>query len=244
MNSTLHPDQLVFGIHPVVELLKAKRRSVFSIYTTKPTPKGWSVVEPLIGVRSVQVKYVTRDVLTRMAGTTEHQGIVAIAQPFKFRTNCFTADKSPFVIVLDSIQDPRNLGAIIRSAYCTGASGVVMIRKASAPLSGVAFKASAGLAEHTEIWLAPSTSAAMQALKSAGYTLYLAMLGGKNATSVSYQGPVAVVIGNEEVGISKNLTTYGTPIELPQRTTTISYNASVAAGILLFLIANQKKLIS
>ena len=89
---------------------------------------------------------MTRDVLNRLAQTTDHQSVVAWANPFNIRKKFFEPAKSPFLLLLDSIQDPRNLGAILRSAYCTGVDGVIICGKNSAPLNATALKSSAGLA--------------------------------------------------------------------------------------------------
>ncbi len=231
---------LVFGIHPIIELLKAKKRKLVTIYTTKPAPKAWEIIAPMLS-KETQVQYVTRDVLNRLAQTTDHQAVVAWAGPFVIRKKFYEPARSPFLLLLDSIQDPRNLGAILRSASCTGVDGVIICGKNSAPLNATALKASAGLAEHLDIYQAPTALAAVQELKKAGYTLYLATLQGEDATAFPYQLPLCLVIGNEATGIAKNLFSFGTQIRLPQRTADISYNASVAAGILLFLIAHQAK---
>lgn len=231
--------ELVFGIHPIVELLKAKRRKLYTIYTTKPTPKAWDLIAPLLS-KDTQIQYVSRDIITRMAGTTDHQSVVAWAGPFCYRRKFFETAKSPFLVMLDSVQDPRNLGAILRTAYCTGADGVIICQKQGAPLNAAALKASAGLAEHLEIYEAPSAIAAVQELKKAGYTLYFTALNGEDATTVSYQPNLCVVIGNEATGVAKNLLSAGLTVKLPQRVTDISYNASVAAGIILFMVAHQQ----
>jgi 23S rRNA (guanosine2251-2'-O)-methyltransferase len=230
--------ELVFGIHPLVELLKAKRRKLVTLYTTKPTPKSWDQIAPLLS-KDVQIQYVARDILSKIAQTTDHQSVVALATPLVKRKKFFDPAKHPFLLLLDSVQDPRNLGAIIRSAYCTGVDGLLLSGKNSAPLNATALKASAGLAEHLDIYEAPSSFAAVQEIKKAGYPLYLATLGGVDAMTISYTQPLCLVIGNESTGIAKNLLSFGTEITLPQRMPEISYNASVAAGILLFLIGHQ-----
>ena len=238
---TTHKDnELIFGIHPILELLKAKKRKLVVIYTTKQTPKGFQDIEKFL-TKSVPIQYVEREVLHKLAGTTDHQGVVAYATPLVIRKKFFDPAKEKFLLMLDGIQDVRNLGAIIRSAYCTGVDGIIMIKKHGAPLNASALKASAGLAEHVELYGAPSASAAAQELKKAGYNLYLAVVeNGKNATEVSYEKPLCLVIGSEALGISKEILSSGTRITLPQRTPDISYNASVAAGILLFLIAQSQ----
>src|SRR3989304_2778470 len=228
---------LIYGIHPLIEVLKAKRRKVISIYTTKPTPKQWKEVELMLPKRPIPIQYVSRDVLHRMAGTADHQGVVAWVQSFPFRSKPFDPKKQPYLLFLDSIQDDRNLGAILRSAYCTGVQGVVMTSKHSASLNAVAIKASAGLAEHLEIQLVSNAVIGAKELKSAGYTLYLAMFDGADATKVEYSEQCCIVIGNEGTGISKELQSYGVSVTLPQKNPDISYNASVAAGILLFTVS-------
>ena len=230
---------LIYGAHSIIELLKAKRRRLSAIYTTKPVPKIWKKIEPLLP-KGIQIQYVKREVLNKLAGTTEHQGVVGYAMPFAFRKKSFESTKQPFLLMLDGIQDTRNLGAILRSAYCSNVSGVIITQRASAPLNAAALKASAGLAEHLEIMLAPSAKAAVQLLGKAGYQLYLAVPGkGENAAHVVYKKPLCLVIGSEEVGISKEILKEGVLVTLLQKKADISYNASVAAGILLFLIGAE-----
>jgi rRNA methylases len=142
--------------------------------------------------------------------------------------------------MVDGIQDTRNLGAIIRSAYCTGADGLIICKKQGAPLNASTVKASAGMIEYMEIYYAPSAIAAAKELKADGYNLYLATLGGENVTKTAFQGPLCIVIGNEATGVSSDIFPLGKRVMLPQRSPTISYNASVAAGILLYLIATQQ----
>lgn len=233
--------ELVYGIHPIIELLKAKRRKIVTLYTTKPEPKAWSQIAPLLPKHGTTVQYVTREALANIAQSTDHQGVVAWAQPYQYRKKFFEPAKQPFLLMLDGIQDSRNLGAIIRSAYCTGVNGILITKKNSVALSAAALKASAGLAEHVEIIQVPSAKAGAQELKQAGYSLYLATVDNSvSATTVTYQEPLCLVIGSEGIGISSDILSLGTRVTLPQRRPDISYNASVAAGILLFLIGTQR----
>lgn len=233
--------ELIYGVNPLIEVLKAKRRKVISIYTTRPVPKAWAKIEKLLPERPIPIQYVERDVLTNMAKTGDHQGIVAWVQNFPFRSKAFDPQKQQFLVLLDGVQDPRNVGAILRSAYCTGAQGVVLVARDAAPLNAVALKAAAGLAEYLEIMVAPSTPAAVQDLKAAGYNIYLAAFGGQSALETKFESPLCMVIGSEGHGVQPGLLKAGTQITLPQKTADISYNASVAAGILLFLIGTQQK---
>jgi 23S rRNA (guanosine2251-2'-O)-methyltransferase len=233
--------ELIFGINPVIELLKAKRRKLISIYTTKPTPQAFEDIQKIWPKYPVAIQYVARDVLDRMAGTTDHQGVVAWVHAFPFRKVFFDPKKHKFLVMIDGVQDPRNLGGILRSAYCTGVDGAIVIKRGGAQLTGVAIKSSAGLSEHLEIYAAQSASAAIAELKNACYNIYLATFDGKDATKCDYKDPLCAVIGGEGSGISKSILSSGTHVTLPQKSSDISYNASVAAGILLFLVAAQRK---
>ena len=231
---------VICGVHPIIEMLKAKRRKLVSIYTTKPLPKAWERIKKYLPQRIANIQYISRSRLDQMAGTQDHMGIVALVSPFKYQTKVFDPKKKPFILLLDSIQDVRNLGAILRSAYCTGVTGVVLCKKNAAPLNAAAIVASAGLAEHLDICLMPTAHMAVSELKKAGYKLYMAALeNGKDATKVVYKQPACIVIGNEAIGISKKVLKEGDIVTLPQKDSDISYNASVAAGILLFLVSQK-----
>lgn len=232
------PQEIIFGIHPIIELLKAKKRQLYAIYTTKPTPKSWHLIEPLLPKR-INLQYVSREVLHKLAGTTDHQGVVGYTTPLVIRKKFFNPLEHPFLVMLDGVQDTRNIGAIIRSAYCTNASGIIITKKNTGPLNASTAKASAGLMEHIDIYETASASTGIQELKGAGYAIYLAALGGTSLTQLQFKQPLCIVIGNENSGISPEILKAGERVMLPQKTSDISYNASVAAGILLFYIATQ-----
>ena len=119
---------------------------------------------------------------------------------------------------------------------------MVLCKKGGALLTPAVFKASAGLAEYLDIYVSSSINKAVLDLKQAGYNLYMAVVGnGKDATKINYQRPGCLVIGNEAIGIAKSVQKEGVLITLPQRSCDISYNASVAAGILLFLVSQGIK---
>jgi 23S rRNA (guanosine2251-2'-O)-methyltransferase len=236
-------NEIVYGIHPIRELLKAKQRKIVSIYTTRKPPREWSSIHKLLP-KYINIQYVDKATLDKLAGTTDHQSVVAWAAPFIMRKKFFDPSKQPFIVMLDGIQDPRNVGAIMRSAYCTGADGIILTTKKSSPLNATVYKSSAGLAEHLDVYSAPSAQAAILELKNAGYTIYISTLEkAKNAHEVEYKLPCCIVIGSEGTGVTKSIIKDGITIKLPQRTPDISYNASVAAGILLFLVGTQKNII-
>ena len=236
--------ELIYGIHPIIELLRAKKRKLISIYTTKPLPKAWDRIKSYLPKSIPNTQYVSRSILDRMACSPDHMGIVALVSPFKFRQKMFDSAKQPFILLLDSIQDVHNLGAILRTAYCTGVTGIVLCKKQAAPLTAAAIKVSAGLAEHLDIYIAPSLKHAVQEAKQSGYNLYMTVLdNGKNAMEVTYKKPMCLVIGNEAIGISKDVLNDGELITLPQVDPDVSYNASVAAGIFMFVLSQSKSLV-
>ncbi len=231
--------EMLYGAHAIIEMLKAGRRKLISIYTTKPYPKAWTRVLPYLPKSVPNIQYVSKDVLDRMTAGAEHMGVIAWVSPYKFSSKMFAPVKYPFILLLDSIQDVRNLGAILRSAYCTGVTGVVLCKTNSAQLTPAAIKAAAGLSEHLDIYMAASMKQAVLEARQAGYQLYMAVLNGENAMTVTYQKPACLVIGNEATGILPSVRKEGMLITLPQRNGEISYNASVAAGILLFVLSQK-----
>jgi 23S rRNA (guanosine2251-2'-O)-methyltransferase len=238
--SSKKENELIYGAHPIIEMLRAKKRKLVGIYTTKPLPKSWKRVQRYLPRSVPNIQYVSRAILDRMTGTTDHMGIVAWVSPFRYQKKIFNPKESPFILILDSVQDVRNLGAILRSAYCTGVDGVVLCKKGAAPITAAALKASTGLAEHLNIYLAPSLKHAVLELKKSGYQMYMTVLeDGVNAMEVAYKKPLCLVIGSEATGIAKDIRPYGELITLPQPDPEASFNASVAAGIFLFLLSQK-----
>lgn len=233
--------EIIYGAHSVTELLKQKQRKVYELFVLKPEPKLFKNIEQLLPNYKIPVNFLPKEQLNRKLGTTDHQGIGALVQPFAYRKKFFTPEKEPFLLLLDGVQDVRNCGAIIRSAYCTGVNGIIVISNHAAPITAAAHKASAGLAERMPIYQAPSIVSAIQELKKAGYTIYVTALGAKqDATQITYKKPLCVIVGNEGKGVSPESKQAGTIVTLPQQSSDVSYNASVAAALVLFMIAYQQ----
>lgn len=243
MSNLKKEHDLVFGINPVYELLRAKKRKVHSIYTTKKTPKNWDKIKELLP-KYINIQFVDKSIITKLAGTDDHQNILAYASPFVFRKKEFDPARQKFILLLDSIQDPRNLGAILRSAYCTGVQGVILTATYSSSITATAIKSSAGLSEYLDIMIMPTAKHAIQALKTAGYNIYVSTLQeAQSMVGMSFDLPLCIVIGNEATGVSKDILKLGTNVKIPQIQADISYNASVAAGIFLFNVSVFNKII-
>jgi 23S rRNA (guanosine2251-2'-O)-methyltransferase len=233
---------LVYGAHPIIEILKAKRRKIVTIYTTRPEPKAWNRVRSYLPERLPQIQYVTKEALDRLVGNGEHMGIAALVAPFPYRSKLFDPEKHRFLLLIDSVQDVRNLGAMLRSAYVVGVDGVILVKNNAAPLNAAALKASAGLAEHLEIYQANSVKSVLQELSEVGYHHYMAVLeGGENACAMEYADPKVLIIGNEEKGIAKDIQKKGNLITIPQTDPSASLNASVATGMLLLIMKHGLK---
>ncbi|MFH1831272.1 MAG: RNA methyltransferase [bacterium] len=232
--------EVVYGPNPIMEMLKAKKRKLYSIYTKKPLPKAWEKIQKYLPPVVPNTQYVDKSALDGIARSPDHKGIIALVSPFKYAQKMFDPAKKPLILLLDSVQDVGNLGAILRSAYCSGVDGVILCENRAALITPAVLSASAGYAEYLDIYCVPSVGYAVKEIREAGYTLYMAVMNGQNAATVEYKRPACLVIGNEASGISKEVQKYGELITIPQRSPDISYNASVAAGILLFLLSGKK----
>jgi len=232
--------ELVYGVHPVRELLLQRKRKVYDILTLADDPKVWNEIQHLLPKYPYSLHRLSRQQLSDRLGTTDHQGIAALAEPFAFRKKFFDPKKEPLLVMLDGIQDVRNLGAIIRSAYCTGIDGVILIQKQGAALTAPALKASAGLAERMSMYQTTSPALAIQEVKKAGYHVYVAALSNQaNAYTLAYEKPLCLIIGSEGQGVSPHSLKAGTIVTLPQKSADVSYNASVAAGILMSIVTQK-----
>ena len=183
-----------------------------------------------------------------MSATGSHQGVIAVAAA---REYCAPADilararalgQDPFVVVCDGIEDPRNLGAIIRCAECAGAHGVILPKHRSAGLTAAADKTSAGAAEHMLVARVPNLPAALDALKKEGLWIYGAEAGGASALwKTDMKGPICLVIGSEGAGMGRLVRERcDFVMSIPLLGQVNSLNASAAAAVLLYEIVRQR----
>lgn len=196
----------------------------------------------------VAVTECDRRKLDAMSLTGSHQGVIAVAAA---REYCALQDildraealgQAPFVVVCDGIEDPRNLGAIIRCAECAGAHGVVIPKHRSAGITAAADKASAGAAEHMLIARVPNLTAALQSMKDRGLWIYGAEAGGDSELwKTDMKGPVCLVIGSEGAGMSRLVReSCDFVMNIPLMGKVNSLNASAAAAVLLYEIVRQR----
>ena len=178
------------------------------------------------------------------------QGVIALKPSFKFSSleDIITKSKQskyPLILILDSIQDTHNLGAIIRTADCSGVGGIIITKHNSAPINETVAKTSAGATEYAKICSVGNLSQVLKQLKENGFWIFGSSLGenSKDYTQVDYKLPAALIIGNEEKGMRK-LTADNCDflINIPMKGNIQSLNVSVATGIILFEILRQRSL--
>jgi 23S rRNA (guanosine2251-2'-O)-methyltransferase len=177
------------------------------------------------------------DELERRCGSPDHQGLIAEVEPYPYADpGSLLADEEALVLALDRVQDPRNLGAICRSAEAAGASGVVIPGRHSAPVTAAACKASAGAVEHLAIARIGNLADWLGAAKEAGAWVYGAAAEGEVPyTEVDYSGRAVLVLGGEEKGLRPRVaSTCDALVRIPLAGTVASLNVSAAATVLLF----------
>ncbi len=239
------PENLLVGRNPIREALRSGR-AIDKLLVAKGENSG-SMRELLAMARErkIPVQEVDRRRLDELAAA--HQGIAAVTPPFPYATLddilAVAAEKNepPFVVLLDSITDPHNLGAILRSCECLGAHGVVIPERRAATLTPAAVKASAGAAEWVKLAKVKNLVRAMEELKEKGLWLYAADMDGTPVERADLKGPLGLVIGAEGEGVSHLVRERcDGAVSIPLKGRISSLNASVAAGILLYEAAKQR----
>jgi 23S rRNA (guanosine2251-2'-O)-methyltransferase len=248
MDEQKFAEDRIEGRNAVIEALRAGR-AIDKIYIAKgEVDQTLGHIASKAREKGVVVVECDRRKLDFMSKTHAHQGVIALCA---VRDTCSIDDifaiaeergEPPFVIVCDEISDPHNLGAIIRSAECVGAHGVVIPKRRSAGLTAVVDKAAAGAAEHMAIARVPNLTAAMEELKKAGLWIYgTAAEGASPMWKTDLTGPIAIVIGSEGDGMSRLVREHcDFTVSIPLRGQISSLNASAAAAVLMYEILRQR----
>ena len=245
-NSEVRSD-IISGRNPVSEAIRSGR-PIDKILIARGEKSG-AVVGILAKAkdRQIPVKEVDRAKLDYLTGSSNHQGIAAFAAVKDYCTvddifeYAAELDEPPFIIVLDEIEDPHNLGAIIRTAECAGVHGVIVPKRRSAGLSYVVGKASAGAVEYMRVARVTNIANLLDELKQRGVWVYGADMNGEDYTKTDLSGACAIVIGNEGKGMSRLVRKKcDVIVSLPMKGKINSLNASVAAGILMYHAAKGR----
>ena len=242
---------LIIGRKPVLEAINSGEQieQVYILYGQKgPAIDAIRIASKKMGIKCNEVPF------EKLKSITTHpnaQGVAAFKLEQKYSSLdeiISIAKKSayPLILILDSIQDTHNLGAILRTADCSGVDGVIITKHNSAPVNATVAKTSAGATEHVKMCVVNNLAQAMNELKDKGFWIAGSSLdNSKDYTSIDYKIPLALVVGNEEKGIRK-LTADNCDflINIPMKGKIQSLNVSVATGIILFEILRQRKITS
>ena len=193
------------------------------------------------------IQFVTRERLDQMSETGKHQGVIAYAAAYEYAQvsdileNARKKGEPPFVFLLDNIEDPHNLGAIIRTANLAGAHGVIIPKHRAAGLTATVAKASAGALNYTPVAKVSNLGNTIEELKKEGLWFVCADMGGEVMYRLNLTGPIGLVIGNEGNGVSRLIREKCDYIaSIPMKGDIDSLNASVAAGVLAYEIVRQR----
>lgn len=241
---------VIYGVNPVIEALRAAPARIERITVVEGAlnPRVAGELSRLAEEARVKIVRADREKLAKLAEGGVHQGVVAEVRDFEYIglaeliARAKKSGRQPLVVLLDGIQDPHNLGAIIRSAHAFGAQGVVIMKDRAVGVTGVATKASAGATAHCDVARVTNLSRAIEELKEAGFWTVAADPDGKElAWQAKLTGPLALVVGAEGAGVRHGVLSHcDYKVRIPMVGQVASLNASVSAGVLLYEIARQR----
>lgn len=238
---------LIVGRNAVLEALKSER-AIDTLLVAKGERNG-SVGRIIASCREngTVIKEVDKRKLDFLCGNGNHQGVAAYAASHEYAEldDIFNLAKEqnedPFIIICDELEDPHNLGAIIRTAECAGAHGIIIPKRRSVSLTWAVGKAAAGALEYMPVVRVTNLASTLDELKERGVWIYSADMDGKNYSKTDFSGAVGLVIGSEGNGVGKLIKEKSDFIvSLPMKGKITSLNASVAAGILMYEVSRQR----
>lgn len=240
---------LVEGRNPVTEALRAGK-PVDRVYILDGCKDGSVMtIKREAGKRNVQIKYVEKERLDRMSETGRHQGVIASVAAYEYGTVedilrlAREKGEPPFIILLDNIEDPHNLGAIIRTANLAGAHGVIIPKNRAVGLTAVVARTSAGALNYTPVARVANLTKTIEQLKEEGLWFVCADMDGTRMYDLNMKGPIGLVIGNEGTGVGRLVKEKCDMVAaIPMKGEIDSLNASVAAGVLAYEIVRQRLL--
>lgn len=238
----------IFGRNPVKEAYNAGK-TIEKIYFLKGDfDPILSKIHKFAKENRTAISYVDKQILDKMSGGKNHQGVVAQITDFEYSTveeiidHANSLNEPLLIVLLDGIQDPHNLGAIIRSAECFGAHGIVIPKHRSVTVNDTAIKVASGATEHMMIAKVTNINDTIRMLKEQNVWVYATDFDGKTPKSVNLDGNIGIVIGNEGSGIKKlTKELCDETLTIPQYGKINSLNASVACGIVLYEAVRQRK---
>ncbi|ETA79710.1 RNA methyltransferase [Youngiibacter fragilis 232.1] len=241
-------ENIVVGRNAVLEVLDSKLTVEKILVAKGDTSGSINKIIPIAKERGIPVIEADRRKLDSMSAGESHQGVIAYVTPYRYSEVKDILDKAaekgekPFILILDEIEDPHNLGSIIRTAELSGVHGVIIPKRRSASVNSTVYKTSAGAVNHMLIAKVSNLARAVDELKEEGIFVYGADMDGDSASfATDFSGGVALIIGNEGKGISRLLKEKcDSLVSIPMAGKLNSLNASVAAGILMYEVMVQR----
>ncbi|HSW48711.1 MAG TPA: 23S rRNA (guanosine(2251)-2'-O)-methyltransferase RlmB [Bryobacteraceae bacterium] len=227
---------VLVGVHPVLEALRAGRSIDRVLIARGAAGHRLQEVIDLCRAQSIALRFEPREALDRLAGGAAHQGIAALGAAQRYASLDELAGRARMLVVLDGVEDPHNLGAIIRTAHAAGAGAVIIPERRAAGLTETVAKAAAGALEHLPVVREANINRALEKLKEHGYWIYgLDERGGETYDRVEYNAPSALVLGGEGRGLHHQVKQHcDCLVRIPMAGKISSLNVSVAAGVVLF----------
>lgn len=227
---------VIAGVHPVREALRAGR-TLDKVVIAKGAggPKLQEIID-LCRQNGVPVRFESRESLDRASRSAVHQGVIAFGAEKQFSSHDDVVGSAQCLVLLDGVEDPHNLGAIIRTAHAAGAGGIVIPERRAAGLTETVTKASAGAIEHLPVVRVANVRQELERLKGRGYWIYgLDERGTEDYDQVEYTAPTAFVLGGEGKGLHEHVRRQcDFLVRIPMAGAIASLNVSVAAGVVLF----------
>ena len=238
--------QLIIGRNPVIEALKANKL-IDTIYINPEAKGSITLICRLAKEKGINVKRVTETKLNNMSRGASHQGVIAMGacaeyvSPEDILSIANEKGEDPFIIICDEIEDPHNLGAIIRTANLAGAHGVIIPKNRAVGLTATVAKASAGALNYTPVAKVTNLSQTIEELKKEGLWFVCADMDGEIMYRQNLTGPIGLVIGNEGEGVGRLVKSKCDLVaRIPMQGDIDSLNASVAAGVLAYEVVRQR----
>ncbi|MDO0823659.1 23S rRNA (guanosine(2251)-2'-O)-methyltransferase RlmB [Desulfosporosinus nitroreducens] len=240
-------EEMVYGKNPVVELLKSGKPVNKILLVTEGAGSRNQEIISLLHERNIPYQFVDRQTLDRLTNRERHQGMLAYVAAREYASVedilalAEERQEAPFILMLDEIEDPHNLGALLRTVDAVGAHGVIIPKRRSVALTGTVAKTSAGAVEHVRVARVSNLVQTLNDLKKKGCWVSGAEAGGKDAFKADLTGPRVIVIGSEGKGISRLLRENCDEIvSLPMKGKITSLNASVAGSVMLYEVLRQR----
>lgn len=235
------------GRNAVIEALRSEK-TIDKLYIQDGCQDGpVMTIMRMAKNKDIFVKYVAKERLDQMSDTGHHQGVIAMSAAYEYAEvedilqKARDKGEAPFIFLLDNIEDPHNLGAIIRTANLAGAHGVIIPKNRAVGLTSTVARTSAGALNYTPVARVTNISKTIDELKKEGLWFVCADMGGETMYRLNLTGPIGLVIGNEGEGVSRLVKEKCDFIaSIPMKGDIDSLNASVAAGILAYEIVRQR----